>query len=87
MADAATTLNPRWDRRFYTGMALAMAATVFAGFAPSFYLRGLFHGGPLAPLLLAHGLVFTAWILLYVLQTTLISTARVAIRRPIGASC
>jgi hypothetical protein len=46
MATVATS-QPKWqhapagayDRIFYSGMAVAMAATVFIGFAPTFYLR------------------------------------------------
>jgi hypothetical protein len=43
-------------------MALAIGAIVFAGFAPTYYLRPYFHPEPLSPLLHVHGLVFTAWI-------------------------
>jgi hypothetical protein len=35
----------RHDRLFYGGMATALAVTVFAGFAPTYYLR-LLSGGP-----------------------------------------
>jgi hypothetical protein len=43
----ATQAGPRgrWapERRFYTGMALAMIALVLIGFGPSFYFRGSMH--------------------------------------------
>ena len=37
------------DHRFFTGMAIAIAVTVFVGFAPSYYLSGVFGGRPLPP--------------------------------------
>ena len=36
------------DRRFFTWMAIAAAVTVFVGFAPTYYLRGVFRAA--APL-------------------------------------
>ena len=63
-----------YDRVFYTTMAVTMAATVFVGFSPSYYLR-LFDtgpqttvsGGPFTTLVHLHGAIFTAWVLLFVL--------------------
>ena len=60
-------------RRFYTGMALAIALTVFAGFAPTYYLRPWFQSTPLGGLVHLHGLVFTGWVLLFLVQSTLIA--------------
>ena len=70
----------RGNRRFYTGMALAIAITVFAGFAPTYYLRTYYQTTPLGGLRHLHGLVFTAWVLLFVIQTALIPAGRVAMR-------
>jgi hypothetical protein len=39
------------DRLFYMGMSLAMALTVFAGFAPTFFLKLFSDSPPLSPLL------------------------------------
>lgn len=80
-----------YDRRFYTGIAVAMAVTVFAGFAPTFYLRAFY--GPtvtvsgattLSPLAYFHGALFTAWMLLLILQTSLVAARRVDIHRKTG---
>lgn len=76
------------ERLFYSGMALAMVATIFIGFAPSYYLRGLVE--PYAPFLPMttlshlHGVLFTAWALLFVGQTLLVSGGRTDIHRKIG---
>jgi hypothetical protein len=56
------------DQAFQVGVAVVIAAIVFAGFARTFYLRRVFLGRPLRPLLL-HGIVFTLWVLLLVVQT------------------
>jgi hypothetical protein len=72
------------DRVFYSGMAMAAAAAVFVGFAPTFYLRPYFQTTSLAPILRLHGLVFTAWIVLLVTQTTLVAVHRTDIHRRLG---
>jgi hypothetical protein len=71
------------DRLFFTGMSLAAALTVFAGFAPTYYLRssGL---PPLTQLVHLHGLVFTAWIFLFLAQTTLVAAHRTDLHRRFG---
>lgn len=59
--------------RTYTLLALAMAALVFVGFTRTYYLRGLFDVPPITLLLHVHGIVFTAWVVLFVIQVWLIS--------------
>lgn len=72
------------ERRFYSGMALAIALTVFVGFAPTFYLRPYYHPEPLLPLLHLHGILFTSWVLLLVAQTTLVAAHRTDLHRRLG---
>jgi len=61
-------------RYFFVAMATLILTTVFAGFAPSFYLRSAFHPDhELSVLLHIHGLVFSAWIVLLLAQTVLIA--------------
>ena len=85
MATVATG-RPRLsaERRFFTGMAAALAAVTFIGFARTYYL-GSFMGAPaLAPLVHAHGAVFTAWMLLFLAQAVLIAAKRPGLHRRMG---
>ena len=77
-------LRRRRERLFYVGMSIAVVMTVFAGFAPTYYLRPLFTTAPLKPLLHFHGLVFTSWLVLFVVQTTLVAAHRTDIHRRLG---
>lgn len=82
-----------YDRLFYGGMAVAMGLTVFAGFAATYYLRLLdggpkvtLTGGPFTGLVHLHGALFTAWVLLFIVQTALVSSRRVAVHRRLGVA-
>lgn len=82
-ANPAITRRRR-ERWFYIGMSIALVITVFAGFAPTYYLRPYFNAAPLMPLLHLHGFVFTSWLVLFVTQTTLVAAHRVDIHRRLG---
>jgi hypothetical protein len=89
-AQARTQAAGAYDHVFYGGMAVLMALTVFAGFARTFYLRPYFDAptisgaASLTPLMYLHGVVFTAWVVLFIVQTALIGTRRVAVHRKLG---
>ena len=74
------------DRLFYAAASLAIIASVFVGFAPTYYLRSRFFPTPLPLLLHVHGVVFTAWILLFVTQTMLVAGRRVDLHRRLGVA-
>ncbi len=67
-----------------------MALTAFIGFAPSFYLRGIFHKPTpsgmttLSAVTLLHGILFTSWVLLFIVQATLVAKHNVALHRKLG---
>jgi hypothetical protein len=82
----STASNLRRERRFFTGMAIAMAIVCFAGFAPSYYLKAHFGTPQLRPLVHLHGLVFTLWMVLMIVQTSLISAANVRLHRRLGVA-
>ncbi len=72
------------ERRFFTGMAIAMAVVCFAGFAPSYYLKTQFGTPQLKPLLHIHGLVYTMWMALLIAQAALIAARKVQLHRTLG---
>jgi hypothetical protein len=83
----------RHDRLFYSGMAIALGLTVFAGFASSYYLQlfvggpgSTLTGGPFTALVHAHGALFTSWVLLFIAQTALVASRRVAVHRRLGVA-
>lgn len=77
-------IRRRRERWFYVAMSIAVAITVFAGFAPTFFLRPRFTSAPLMPLLQVHGVVFTSWIALFITQTVLVARHRVDVHRRLG---
>jgi hypothetical protein len=74
------------DRRMYIWFAVLMPIVVLAGFARSYYLKGLF-GFPALPSLLVHlhGIVMTSWVVLFVTQVTLVATGRTRTHQRLGA--
>ncbi len=81
------------DRVFYSGIAIALALTAFVGFARTYYLRSYFGAPPtitgattLSPIAVLHGAVFTGWVLLFVIQTSLVAARRVALHRRMGVA-
>lgn len=81
----------RHDRIFYSSIAIALALTVIAGFGPTYYFRlfsasplATLSGGPMTLLVHAHATLFTAWVLLFIVQTTLIAQHKAALHRRLG---
>jgi hypothetical protein len=74
----------RSDHLFYSGMSLVIAAIVVAGFSRTFYLRAWFDVPAISALRWVHGAVFSGWILLFIAQTMLVASGRVAVHRRLG---
>jgi hypothetical protein len=74
----------RYDHQFFSSAALLMLVTVFVGFAPSYYLAGVFRAPLPSPIIHVHGAVFSLWILLLVTQTTLVAAGRLDLHRRLG---
>jgi uncharacterized membrane protein YozB (DUF420 family) len=72
-------------RFFFVLMASAVIVTVFAGFAPTFYLRGSFtQTRPMSVLLHVHGIVFSAWVSFFLIQTLLIARGSRRVHQRLG---
>jgi hypothetical protein len=73
------------EHLFFSAIAGLIALIVFIGFARTYYLAALFDAKPLAaPIVHVHGAVFTCWIALLVVQTSLVGTGHARIHRRIG---
>ncbi|MES1265270.1 MAG: hypothetical protein ABUU24_06420 [Variovorax sp.] len=70
--------------RFYPHAAIALAAIIVIAFTRTYYLRYLSDLPPLSALMQVHGLVFTAWLGLFVAQTQLIAARRVDLHMKLG---
>ena len=84
---AATILSAAPGRpNFYLAMAVVSLVIVAMGFAPSFYLKSWTDAPQLPALVHVHGLVFSAWILLFVAQAALVRAGNVATHRRLGVA-
>jgi hypothetical protein len=69
---------------FYPWIAIALTLVIIVGFSRTYYLRFLFDLPPMTLLVHLHGLVFTAWLALFVVQTRLIAAHRVDLHMKLG---
>ncbi|MGE3779140.1 MAG: hypothetical protein AB7F89_18280 [Pirellulaceae bacterium] len=72
------------DHRFFSLMAIITAVTIIAGFSQT-YLPKVEAGAAPFPLIVhIHAVVFTSWLVLFVVQTALILRGRTATHRRLG---
>lgn len=76
--------KPRDRDRFFLGIAVAAALSVFVGFARTYYLKSIFSLRSFPLLFHIHGALFTAWMLVLVLQVSLVASRRTAWHRKVG---
>lgn len=70
-------VNKRADHIFFGVMTALIIATVFVGFARTYFLAGIFTAPLPSRLVHLHGAVFTTWILVLAAQVLLVSMGRV----------
>jgi hypothetical protein len=86
-ADVSPVTPPspaRADRIFHTGMAVAFLITAMVGFGPTYFYKPFHPSPPLSPLLHVHGLVFTCWLVLLIVQSGLVRAHRVDLHKRLG---
>jgi hypothetical protein len=76
--------DPRFDRPFFLGISVVFLALVFWTFARTFYLKAFFATPVLTPLVHFHGIVMSGWVVLLVVQSSLIAAHRVRWHRRVG---
>jgi hypothetical protein len=87
-------LRSHYDHLFFPSVAAIILASVFLGFAQSYYLQGVLKlpewkafAAPPHPLLVhIHAVIFSSWILLLVAQTSLVAADRVDLHRRLGVA-
>ena len=84
MSAPPTPVRRGVDRPLYTWAAVLAAMIVFAGFARTFYLQGVFHGRALSLLLTVHGTLMTLWFTLFIVQARLVAAGRTDVHRRLG---
>jgi hypothetical protein len=77
-------VKKRADDIFFTTMSVIMLAIIFMGFASSYFLRGAVFSHLASPLVHLHGAVFSSWIILFVVQSSLVSAGNVRLHRKLG---
>lgn len=82
--NSAAVQARRRSRRFYVGMAIGIAVTVFTGFSRTYFLKAHYGTPELSLLLHVHGLVFTSWVLFFLAQTSLVAAGRTDLHRRMG---
>ncbi len=77
--------SPEAEHHFFAWLAGSIVILVFVGFARTYYLHSLFGMPALTRFLHFHGAVMTGWIVLFAVQTFLITSNRIPIHRILGA--
>src|SRR5580704_12584684 len=93
---ATTRLAPQiksdYDHIFFQALAALVVVVVFVGFAQTFYLSGVlqvprwkaFAAPPHHWIVNLHGIIFSAWAILLLVQTSLAKSGRIDLHRRLG---
>ena len=83
---AAVAPAVRWrrDRLFYGGYTALAIVLVLAGFGRTYYFGSLTDAPRLPLLVHLHAAVYSAWMVLFAVQASLIASRRVALHRTLG---
>jgi hypothetical protein len=85
-ADVAPGRAVSRERPMYVRAAMVAALIVFAGFAPTYYLKTVFGTADLTTLKHVHGVVMTSWFALFATQAWLVSRHNVRLHRQLGVA-
>ena len=77
-------VNRSFERIFFGGMAILLSVVVVIGFSPTYFAAGMLRAPLPSPILHFHGAAFTLWMILFLVQSALISARRVAWHRSLG---
>jgi hypothetical protein len=77
-------VNRAAERIFFGVMAMLLCTIVIVGFTPTYFGVGMLRAPLPSPILHVHGATFTLWMILYLVQSALISARRVTWHRSLG---
>lgn len=81
---SALPAGPERTQRLFVWLALGITAVAFVGFARSYYLKSLFETRALPLAVHLHGLIMSAWLMVFVVQALLIASRRTLWHRRLG---
>ena len=84
MNNKAGSVGDYLYRQIYILSAVAAIIVMVAGFARSYYLKGIYNGAELTPLFHFHGVIMTLWFSLFLLQSLLVSGNNITLHRRVG---
>jgi hypothetical protein len=75
------------ERRIFAAVATLFPLLVLAGFGRTYYLKPFFASPPVPSMLVhLHGVLMTAWIVLFITQVWLISARRIKVHQRLGVA-
>ena len=74
----------RADDYYFTGMSVLILGIVLLGFGRTYFLAGAIHAPLPSAIIHVHAVVYSFWILLLIVQTSLIATGKTAWHRKLG---
>jgi len=77
-------INRTLERIFFATMAVLLCVVVIIGFSPTYFRAGIFLAPLPSSILHVHGAIFTLWMMLYLVQSALISARHVGWHRSLG---
>jgi hypothetical protein len=81
---AVRPVNRQRERIYFGGLSLLMLATVLLGFGQSYFLAGMVRAPLPSRMIHVHSVVFTLWILLFVVQAMLVPAGRLKWHKQLG---
>ena len=84
VSSGASSRPRRGGHGFYVVMPIVSCLVVLIGFGPTYYFKPIMTSRSLPMLTHVHGAVFTVWLLLFGIQTTLVARHRTDIHRRLG---
>jgi len=75
---------PQRRQTFFLWVAVAFAIAVLWGFGPTYFLRPFLHTRDISWIVHVHALIYIGWIVLFVVQATLVARHKVDLHRRLG---